>query len=43
MHASPAIETVLGRAWFQIGDMDTFKASKDPIPAESFYNKDNNK
>ena len=43
MHAGSAIETVLGRAWFQIGDMDTFKASKDPIPAESFYNKDNNK
>lgn len=43
MHAGPAIETVLGRAWFQIGDMDTFKSSRDPIMVEPFYNKDNNK
>lgn len=42
MHAGPAIETVLGRAWFQIGDMDAFKASRDPIMVEPFYNKDNN-
>ena len=42
--AHTALDTVLKRIWSQIGDVDIFKASVDPmIKAESCNNKDNNR
>lgn len=39
LHTGPALETVLGRAWFQIGDMDIFKdAVRGPIMASLVNN-----